>query len=229
MIDGITQDEVISFYNNRVKYQARHYTKPNPRHDKIKDGIEPYIKPGILALDIGCGIGIVSKYMAELGARVISVDISPKLIQYAKENYNHENIKYITEDIHEYMTEYKFDLIVIADVLEHLVQDKVQNTIIRLLSYNTHKNTMIYLNVPDRNFIHFMEYNYPKNLQIIDHGYSIGEITDLFSCCEFVPIEMKIYGTYVAVQYNEYVFMNRERLTDYYKKELGKIYNRRKK
>lgn len=224
---GPTSAEVKEFYNNRIN-QA-YYTRPTARHGKIKDRLKPYVKPGVFVLDIGCGIGIVSKHMAELGAKVVAIDFASTLTDYAKENYNHENIEYLTEDIHEYMSKHKFDLIVIADVLEHLIPRYVQNTIIRLLSHNTHKDTLIYLNLPDSNFTHYLERNYPLILQIVDHGYSIGEITDLFSCCGFVPIEMRIYGTYADVQHNEYVFASREKLMDYYKKEMGKYYNRRRK
>lgn len=222
MNDGITKTDVIEFFNNSP-------SELNSRLVVVIEKLNELIKPNMLVLDVGCGIGITSRNMAELGAKVIAIDIAPKLIECAKRKSFHENITYLTEDINEYITEHKFDLIVMADVLEHLIPDQVQNTIIRFLDHNTHKDTVVYLNVPDRNFIHFMEHNYLTKLQIVDKGYSIGEITDLFSCCGFVPEHIKIYGIDTAVQYNEYVFIKRNKLEDHYREKLGKIYNRRGK
>lgn len=49
--------------------------------------IKPYIKPGITALDVGCGMGYFSihmaKYIGEEG-KVISVDIQKKMIEILK-------------------------------------------------------------------------------------------------------------------------------------------------
>ena len=42
------------------------------------------VKPGVLALDMGCGSGVFSFKMAELGARVIGVDGSPEMVAFCE-------------------------------------------------------------------------------------------------------------------------------------------------
>ncbi len=43
------------------------------------------IKPGMMVLDIGCGIGTYTKRFVEMGCEVVGVDIDPKLLDIAKE------------------------------------------------------------------------------------------------------------------------------------------------
>ena len=46
-------------------------------------------------LDIGCGMGQHAKQYSDMGAEsVLGIDISEKMLEYAKENYSAENITY---------------------------------------------------------------------------------------------------------------------------------------
>lgn len=76
-------------------------------------------KEGVLRiLDFGCGNGsAVTKYLAQIkGVTVLGVDLHEPSLKYAKENFAKENCKFTSvlegEDL--------FDVIVYADVLEHL-------------------------------------------------------------------------------------------------------------
>lgn len=79
---------------------------------------------GQLTLDIGCGSGVVSRYLAELnpGAKVIGIDISGDRVQSAKElALKIPNLEFLVGDIKS--LEFKdstFDNIVCRYVLEHL-------------------------------------------------------------------------------------------------------------
>jgi len=65
------------------KTQASYFTKII-NVDKVKPG---------LALDLGCGTGAKSIYLAKKGFSVTGIDISKTAIKYAKENVKKANVK----------------------------------------------------------------------------------------------------------------------------------------
>jgi len=87
------------------KAQADYFTKV------IETG---KVKPG-LTLDLGCGTGIKSIYLAKKGFKVIGVDISKTAIKYAKENARRAGtkIKFIVADATDlsFLKNKKFDFI----------------------------------------------------------------------------------------------------------------------
>ena len=44
------------------------------------------VKPGMKVLDVGCGTGVVAITAAELGAQVTAIDLTPQLLERAREN-----------------------------------------------------------------------------------------------------------------------------------------------
>ncbi|MHA1491966.1 MAG: class I SAM-dependent methyltransferase [Promethearchaeota archaeon] len=77
------------FYNNtpldKIPWQKTQY-------DFLTEVIESgKIKPG-LVLDLGCGTGMKSIYLAKKGFKVTGVDISETAIKYAQKNKEKENI-----------------------------------------------------------------------------------------------------------------------------------------
>ncbi len=79
---------------------------------------------GKCILDIGCGMGQHAKHYSDMGAEsVLGIDISEKMLGYAKEYYNAENITYrrmAFEDISK--LEQQFDV-----VASSLAFDYVEN------------------------------------------------------------------------------------------------------
>ena len=118
----------------------------------------------------------------------------------------------------------KFDVILFADVFEHIPIDKRFQLLQKLIKDNSHKNTYIYLNVPGYNFSQFIAERYPQKQQIIDTAQSISETVSLFETAGFTPIQMQIYGIDTDVQYNEYLFIHKDKLRNYYETELQAIY-----
>jgi len=78
---------------------------------------------GLKVLDVGCGGGFTSEYLAKKGARVTGVDISAKLVEAAKA---HAEIMSLDIDYQKGSAEnmpYEdgiFDVVVCVDVLEHV-------------------------------------------------------------------------------------------------------------
>lgn len=50
-------------------------------------------------IDIACGTGLHSHFLAEHGARVTAVDVSPEMLEYAKKHRKHEHIQFVCSDM----------------------------------------------------------------------------------------------------------------------------------
>jgi len=85
-------------------------------------------------LDCGCGEGRISNFLAENGADVVGIDISPETIKVAKEKTANKNISFLVMDAEK--MEFKdnfFDLIVCAGILHHLDIKKTYPELKRVL------------------------------------------------------------------------------------------------
>jgi len=89
--------------------------------------IDKYLRPNMKVLDIGCGIGTISLYIASKGNKVLGIDISEKAINAAQktaellgiENASFRAVNFLDVDFEE-----KFDFVIFSEVLEHLPDDK---------------------------------------------------------------------------------------------------------
>ncbi len=194
----------------------------NQRLTKVKTKLSQLVKPGMTILDIGCGTGITSHFMAQLGGKVTAVDIAPKLIEYAKKESKHKNVKYICQDVTTLDLKKTFDLIVIVDCLEHTsFGDSLNFT--QSIGKHSKNKTVIFLNIPDGKFQWYMTRMHKDKLQIIDEVWDISDVLNYFEEINFEPIEIEIYGIDVPCQYNNYTFIHRDCLDLMYKEGLGKV------
>jgi len=158
-------------------------------------------------LDLGCGTGVTTKHIAELGAKVTGVDLSPKLIEFAKANSAHENAEYQVGDITKVdLGKKKFDVICLCDIMEHIPREKIPDLLKNIKRY-ANMNTIIYLNIPDARLQVFMHGKLPDRLQIVDEAYSIEEILVWFNKIKFEAIKIKIYGVDLPMQYVSFTFI----------------------
>jgi len=216
-----TTREVRNYYDNFLSYLKYDHVRENTRHIRIKNDLKNIIKEGMKVLDLGCGTGITTKYIVELGAKVTGIDISPKLIEFARENSNHENIEYLIHDITDFNPGKKtFDAICLIDIMEHIPIEKIPK-LIKNIKKCSHKNTIIYLNIPDARLQLWMKKNKPGRLQIIDEGYSITNILDWFKSIDFELINIKVYGIDFPLQYISYIFVRKDIIYHNYKKYTG--------
>lgn len=105
----------------------------------------PYIK-GYVALDsgralkvleVGCGLGGNLFPFAEMGCKVSGVDIDALSIEYAKTFYAERGVEadLTCEDIHAYVTDAKYDLILLHDAIEHITdKEKLMHRLRSLLA-----------------------------------------------------------------------------------------------
>lgn len=202
--------DVREFYNN---YLPRMIC--NQRHGRVKLHLSQIVLPGMRVLDMGCGTGITSLHMAKLGARVVAVDCADKLIKYARKHNSHKNIIYHCLDVGKLDIPDVFDVIVLADVFEHIEPMNISNVMDVIAEHVSTKGT-IYLNIPDGRYQIWMQTHHEDKLQIVDEAYAMEDILEMFRQRMFWPAKIEIYGVDVPYQYNAYVFKHMSHFTRTY-------------
>jgi 2-polyprenyl-3-methyl-5-hydroxy-6-metoxy-1,4-benzoquinol methylase len=87
------------------------------------------------ALDIGCGTGTFSRLLAGRAGRVVALDLSPRMIDVAKErSKQHQNIQFEVADVTEWSpVQDQFDCVVSIAMLHHVAAEEMLSTVARLL------------------------------------------------------------------------------------------------
>jgi 2-polyprenyl-6-hydroxyphenyl methylase/3-demethylubiquinone-9 3-methyltransferase len=86
-----------------------------------------FVTPNTVALDCGCGSGVVANYVAQTAKEVVGVDGNTRAIEFASKQFQRDNLKFVNslvEDI-PYPKEY-FNSILCMEVLEHLYEPQAR-------------------------------------------------------------------------------------------------------
>jgi 2-polyprenyl-3-methyl-5-hydroxy-6-metoxy-1,4-benzoquinol methylase len=95
------------------------------------------LEPGKHALEIGCGTGLFTAMFAERGVRVTAVDISPELLEQARQrNLPADRVRFLEKRFEDCDLEGPFDAVVGSSVLHHLEVDEALHRIFTLLKPN---------------------------------------------------------------------------------------------
>ena len=204
-----TPAEIAAWYDAFLPYMERDAQSTNPRREHIKGVLRQILKPGMTVLEPGCGIGLNSIFMArDLLCKVTAVDISPRLIERARELNGHENVEYIAGDFigcPERTREY--DAVILCDVLEHIPNERL-SLFINAACLRT--EGPVYVNLPGLDYQNYISDNAPHLQQIIDNSMSPVWVCHEFNAFGFHPAYMSIYGIDALYQYQEYVFLRSE-------------------
>lgn len=87
------------------------------RADLIAQGAR--LGPGVTALEIGCGTGLFTQRFSESGARIIAVDLSPELLDIARERQL-PGVDFQLKPFEACASDGPFDAIIASSVLHHL-------------------------------------------------------------------------------------------------------------
>jgi SAM-dependent methyltransferase len=156
-IQGVDYKRAAKEYPNRLDAERRHYlfTKPfynlankPPKHTLDGMDVETHrhfsdfanlavalgLPAGQRILDVGCGSGWLSEYLARLGYEVTGIDISNDLIEIAKARVNsiaydvdHESklvCRFIAHDIEKAPLAETFDAVICYDSLHHFEDER---------------------------------------------------------------------------------------------------------
>lgn len=89
-----------------------------------------YLNKSDRVLDYGCATGAVSFELSDCAKKIVGIDISPKMIEFAKKKLRKKNVEFIQASISDVRG--KFDVVVGFNIL-HLVEEEVIEKIGSLL------------------------------------------------------------------------------------------------
>jgi len=133
-------------------------------------------RPGkIKVLDVGCGAGFLSNYLAREGFDVTAIDLSGSSLDVAKKRDDTHSVKYLQADAYELpFDDCSFDVVTSTDFLEHVAEPKkVLKEVSRVLSpsgffffHTFNKNWLSRLMVIKS--LEWFVKNTPKHLHVYD-------------------------------------------------------------
>lgn len=145
------------------KFKTLHNIQP-VRIKYIQDVLDKKKFNNLKILDLGCGGGLVSEGLYELGAKVTGIDFVDENIRVAKIHAEQKKFKidYIVKDFETKNINSKFDVIVIFEVLEHLVD---WQKFIKKIKFNLKKDGVLIISTINRNlFSKFLVIDLAENL-----------------------------------------------------------------
>jgi SAM-dependent methyltransferase len=195
----VRSSDVSAYYDDFADYALNYLLAPSPRLTQIRARLRPLLaRNPQAALDIGCGIGLTTAWLAESVPRVVGIDISPRCIDIANE---------ISPKAHFVAAEFPsgpvpegpYDLVTMLDVLEHFRPDVRSEAFARAGELVTNEG-VIAVNVPSKLFA----LRAPDTLrQVIDEALGVDEIVALAAGLEMEPLTVQRYGVDSP---NQYVF-----------------------
>jgi len=140
-----------SFHKNN-KIQKRIIKQDNFTYRNVLSVLSNYLLLDINVLDVGCGSGALSFYMAQSGCRVLGVDVSKNAINLCKENAKRlgliNKIDFLVGDFTNMNLKRKFNLVLFSEIVEHLRNDK--EALNKVYEYLKPKGILI-LSAPSQN------------------------------------------------------------------------------
>lgn len=241
-----TPKKLERFYKENIKYAYQHQYGNSPNYiqkfhlDSFKM-VDSYLKnhypklnrTTLSILDIGCATGyLLSVFKKNQYKNVLGIDPSPDCSVVAKKLYN---IKVLPLTLSEYQSREKFDLIILASVMEHL--SELENNLLKITSL-LKKNGTIFISVPDGdNFGRVLREPFLEfSLEHINY-FTRNSLKNLFAKYGLINIEfdsfpVDVYGGYAlnslwkkSEQKNSFTFdkVGKKNIVNYIKKSSSKL------
>ena len=112
----------LDYFLNRAALDYGSGTHPKHRLMNYHQFFLDHIRPGEKVLDVGCGYGAVSESMARAGAEVTGIDMDAGLIEQARRRVSALPLRFIVVDVTRDIPVGRYDIIVLSNVLEHIVE-----------------------------------------------------------------------------------------------------------
>lgn len=139
------------------------------RRKHILDLIKKVAKPGAKVLDVAAAQGNFSLSLAEIGYEVTWNDMREELADYVKLKWEYGNINYIAGDVFTLGFDSEFDVVLIAEIIEHVAHpDEFIKNIAKMVKPGGH----IVMSTPNgeyfqNNLPKFSECSDPSQFEVI--------------------------------------------------------------
>jgi 2-polyprenyl-3-methyl-5-hydroxy-6-metoxy-1,4-benzoquinol methylase len=147
---------------------------------------------GTRILDVGCGTGRISRYLAERGATIVGTDFSAHAIAIAKIQSPGSNPSYKVQSIFELDEEENFDIVVVVGVLAVACRDRTDllNALSRVRNAVKPDGKIFLLEPIHSGFLHrVLNMRFDKFLKVMSEaGLGVDEITH----CQFWPMRLAL-------------------------------------
>ena len=179
-VPPLVADEVKNFYNKFAKESlSEDFSNFNKRQYAIKKLIDRFAKKNSVILEIGCGAGVVTRHLLSYTTKLLALDISDKNIEIARKYVNSDKVKFYVADVSndelEFMQDQKFDLVLMADVIEHIPKGSHSKLFERIENHLNESGVFI-LSYPTPEYQQYLMTHKHIALQIIDQKLELTEI-----------------------------------------------------
>lgn len=172
--------ETKQFYDEfSQRVMLKYFRQINARIEGIKGLCDEYVINGSKVLEVGCGVGILTKHLQKRADKIVSVDISEiglKIAQaYADQPNTHFFLLNLLENSQPVEALSPYDVIIMADVIEHIPKEE-HKILFDIFERILLPAGLVILTFPNSQHQDYLSEKEPEKLQIIDESVSIREI-----------------------------------------------------
>jgi SAM-dependent methyltransferase len=199
--------EAREFYENFTAHLLRDRLRDNPRHRWIRRLLRDLFAHRRFgsALDVGCGIGLLTREIRRFVPEVRGVDLSENNIRFARATV--PGVEFDRVDLSGATTTgtlpRRYELITAFDVLEHIPAPEKGIFLHRLMDHLT-EDGWILLTIPTPEYLEYQRRHAPERLQVIDQSVTSLELSALLEGRMEIR-ECRTYGIDYLDQYKYYL------------------------
>jgi len=205
-------NNISQYYNDfSRKVLLRDFSKRNLRQVALKEFCKKNVNKKSSVLEVGCGVGILTKYLTNKCSKIVAIDISPENIEVAKKYNKSKNVEFhvmnICEDIDLLLNQGPFNVIIMPDVIEHIQKENYTNLFNDITKLLSIPNSKVLLTYPSPHYQDFLKETNPDSMQLIDETVNLEEI--LLST-ELRPVLYKQVNVWLKRQYVHLILESRQ-------------------
>lgn len=221
------QEYYIKYYKKESKYEGvrKHEAHEEITKKEINKFLNKNIKKNARILDVGCSTGSLLFYIKNKGYKNVSgIDPAPKCKLVAKKQYG---LDVATYDLDSFHPKKKYDLIILSQVLEHLIDVKES---IKKISSWLKDDGYIFIGVPnaEKFYLNFKE---PFGEFSTEHINFFTEASLYFLMNNFKNVSMKsddlvLFSVWKKLTQNNNKFLNYIKLSEKKLTKMQKVINK---